>query len=280
MYSRSLGEISEGRGEYSVAEEHYNSALKFNQNSIEAKEKLANLYFFIKEYEKAITILEELIQTHPNNSDYHATLASCFYENGLIQKAKEEIDEALRQEPDQLVFLKFKVKVLEDTCYKPDHEPHSKEEEQIMAEEDSEEEEKTMVEEDSDEKADTIATQTQQERQQSKRVYSNIRVTIFNANNVNNSANNLGFVLRRELGIHYAKKTHTANTYQSIIYYGKPYFKSVAMEFAEIMPGKQRVGRLTNRAIRQLLSVGIKEYKDIVIYLGRDCANVASWANQ
>jgi len=262
-----LGEIYEDRNEISKAEEYYRNAVKIDPEIKEAREKLANLYFYRKEYDKAIDQFEKLVKNSPDNPDLYSTLASCYYEKKLIREAMDNIEKALQHNRYNINFLKFKVNLLEKY---PDF---------FIGYESKEEKEETDPE-DSLEKPSIANNKLAEETPSPRTDYTDLRITIFNASDVRNAANHLGFFLRRELGIRYSRRTHHQKMYQTIIYYGNSAVKPLAMQIANRMPGKQRVGRTVNRVAVQLNSVGIQDYKDIVIYLGNDCANVGSWAYQ
>ena len=82
--------------------------LNKNPNDTVALQNLASIYHALKENEKAIEIYEKLVKLKPNNHEFKAFLGYLYYENEQLDKAEENLNEALEidtMEPFVLFLL-------------------------------------------------------------------------------------------------------------------------------------------------------------------------------
>lgn len=79
-----------------------------NPEDTEALQNLASIYHALKENEKAIEIYEKLVKFKPDNHEFRAFLGYLYYENEQLDKAEENLNEALElsaMEPFVLFLL-------------------------------------------------------------------------------------------------------------------------------------------------------------------------------
>ncbi len=74
----------------SEAQASFEKALSFNPDFLLAKKNLALLEYNAGNYQKAIEILQEIIQQHPADNDAHINLGRAYYHNGEVEKAQQE----------------------------------------------------------------------------------------------------------------------------------------------------------------------------------------------
>ena len=68
---------------------------------------LADAYRKVKEIDKAVELLEEGIEKHPDYASAHVILGKCFYDKGATERAKTEFERVLELDPENMVALKF-----------------------------------------------------------------------------------------------------------------------------------------------------------------------------
>jgi tetratricopeptide (TPR) repeat protein len=72
------------------AQAAFEKALSLNPDFFTAKKNIALLQYNAGNYQKAIEILQEIIQQHPDDKDAHINLGRAYYHNGEVEKAKQE----------------------------------------------------------------------------------------------------------------------------------------------------------------------------------------------
>ena len=69
--------------------------LMLNPDDTDALQNLASIYHALKENEKAIDIYEKLVKLKPENHEFKAFLGYLYYENEQLDKAEDNLSEAL-----------------------------------------------------------------------------------------------------------------------------------------------------------------------------------------
>jgi tetratricopeptide (TPR) repeat protein len=72
------------------ARSSFEKALSLNPDFLMAKKNIALLEYNAGNYQKAIEILQEIIQKHPSDKDAHINLGRAYYHNGELKKAEQE----------------------------------------------------------------------------------------------------------------------------------------------------------------------------------------------
>jgi TPR repeat protein len=72
------------------ARSSFEKALSLNPDFLMAKKNVALLEYNAGNYQKAIEILQEIIQKHPSDKDAHINLGRAYYHNGELEKAEQE----------------------------------------------------------------------------------------------------------------------------------------------------------------------------------------------
>jgi len=270
----SLGNIYESNNDYQNAENNYKKALKIDKTNEEARKCLAYLYFSKNKFQQAISQFENLTKLNPTEPEYYFKLAICYFKIEQFDKAKFYIEIALSKDHDNPTYVEFYSDLLNNPKVQPFMSDISLDanEIEIVDYNSSMDEDTLLIEKENDEpketNKDTLKKVDPNEYLAKK--YSRIRLTIINVNYNRHAADELGFLLRKEFGVRFAAISSSGRYRNTRIYYNNSKDRNVAKEIAHRLPGVQRFGPLPN-------SVKLTKYKDIVIFLGNDCANVARY---
>jgi predicted Zn-dependent protease len=90
----------EGHQDYPRAAEAYRKALDRDPENLVAGMRLARTLSFKKEVEQAIQVLERLRKHHPESLELLTKLAESYYAIRKLDRARELVDRALREDPD------------------------------------------------------------------------------------------------------------------------------------------------------------------------------------
>jgi Tfp pilus assembly protein PilF len=100
------GDVFQQLGELNNSEVNYKKALEIESDFPEAMEKLAIVYAKKDDLDKAIELLEKTLSSFPvEYASTHVNLATCYTLKGDTEGAKEELERALKLEPDNLQAL-------------------------------------------------------------------------------------------------------------------------------------------------------------------------------
>lgn len=86
-----LGEIDAARGDISKAYAEYSKAVDLQPADADAKLGLANVLIEMNQQDKALTLLEQIIQSDPANATAHYRLGMIYRKNGRLEDAQREV---------------------------------------------------------------------------------------------------------------------------------------------------------------------------------------------
>lgn len=99
-----LGEFSRRRGQIKEATTYFNNALLLEKNCVFARLGLAQIAIEAKEFQKAITLMEEAIRLQPHGTELHYTAAMAYRGLGNTEKAQMHLE--LKQKYDEVTYFR------------------------------------------------------------------------------------------------------------------------------------------------------------------------------
>ncbi|MBX7221178.1 MAG: tetratricopeptide repeat protein [Blastocatellia bacterium] len=85
--TRNLATVNLEAGNFGEAISQYKDAIALDPQNSEFKLNLASAYRFTKQYAEAVKILEQIIQTAPDNPYVYGSLGNMYLEQGTLEKA-------------------------------------------------------------------------------------------------------------------------------------------------------------------------------------------------
>lgn len=95
-------------GEYEIAETYFENVLKIDGSQKEAMNELGLCKICRKKYVEAADLFSKLLSIDPGNCEVFCNRAVSYYYNGQIDRAKEDIQTALKINPSDPVALSIK----------------------------------------------------------------------------------------------------------------------------------------------------------------------------
>ena len=99
IYTYLLGRVYYAKNETKNAEKFYLKTLSLKPDFNDVKEKLADLYYLVKEHKKSVGLLEELIQNDPSNATLYHNLGLNYKEMGDTSRAIYHFQTAIEHDP-------------------------------------------------------------------------------------------------------------------------------------------------------------------------------------
>lgn len=87
--------------DFAAAFELLNHALEIDPNSASALYEISRFYFFLKQSEKGMKVMEKAVEMDPDNFWYKHTLAAFYQSNGNFKRAIEVYEDMAAQFPDK-----------------------------------------------------------------------------------------------------------------------------------------------------------------------------------
>jgi tetratricopeptide (TPR) repeat protein len=110
-----LGVILNLDGQYSEAVPYFQKAIDLQDDYIEAKRNLAETYLSLNEFEKAVTMWSQLLDSNAENIDVILRFADFYFENQDFEKCTVYLRRAQKIDPDieEVQELLHRVEVLQ-----------------------------------------------------------------------------------------------------------------------------------------------------------------------
>lgn len=93
------------KGDFQAALKEQQKAVELNPDDDESLRLLGGIYSQLKQYDKAVEILEKGKKINPNNAGIHYELSWAEAELGDKNKSLNELKEAVRLAPDNVIYL-------------------------------------------------------------------------------------------------------------------------------------------------------------------------------
>lgn len=106
-----IGLAYRGLGEYEIAEKYFENVLKLNENQNEALNELGLCKICRGKYTEASELFTTLLNIEPGNCEVFCNRAVAMLYNGQIDRAKEDIEVALKINPNDEVALSIKAEI-------------------------------------------------------------------------------------------------------------------------------------------------------------------------
>ena len=102
-----LGEYFRRRGQIKEAKTFFNNALLLEKNCVFARLGLAQIALEAKNYQRAITLMEEAIELQPHGTELHYTAAMAYRHMGNTEKAQYHLE--LKQKYDEVTYIRDEI---------------------------------------------------------------------------------------------------------------------------------------------------------------------------
>lgn len=106
-----IGLAYRGMGEYEIAEKYFENVLKLNENQKEALNELGLCKICRGKYTEAAELFTTLLNIEPGNCEVFCNRAVALFYNGQIDRAKEDIEVALKINSHDEVALSIKAEI-------------------------------------------------------------------------------------------------------------------------------------------------------------------------